>query len=69
MDIFILLLLIIVILLLIKNINSSTENYTQCQKKVYIDPHSLNNCYAQCSQGCQPYGNRCSDKFSVFFPS
>jgi hypothetical protein len=59
---------IILVIILMLVINKSNENFaqTQCQRQVYLDPHKLNHCNLAC---CNPYGNRYTDKFSVFFSS
>ena len=63
-----LIIIIIFFVLLLLIINNKSENFiqTQCQRKVYIDPHNMNHCNLEC---CNPYGNRYLDNFSVFFPS
>ena len=69
MNINIIILFIVIILFLILISNKTSENYTQCQKKNYIDPQSTEHCYLRCSNDYKPFGNRCSDVFSTFFPS
>jgi hypothetical protein len=61
-------LLILILIIFIIVINKNNENFaqTQCQQQVYLDPHKINHCNSVC---CNPYGNRYTDTFSIFFSS